>query len=126
MPETKPKTVNEYIESAPKEAQKKLREIRAVIRKATPGATEDMKWRMPSYSYKRILVMFAGYKHHVGFYPTASPIKVFEKDILKLKLKSARGSVQFPLDEPLPLPLIKKMIALRIKESKEEDKKWRS
>jgi len=64
----RPKTVAEYINAAPKEARVKLREMRACIRDAAPGATESLKWGMPSFSYKRILVTFAAHKHHIGFY----------------------------------------------------------
>jgi len=120
----KPKTVTEYIAAAPKEAQKKLRELRKIIRDAAPGAEEGLKWSMPSYSYKRILVCFAGYKNHVGFYPTPSAIKAFAKEIARYK--NAAGSVQFPLDEPLPADLIRRMTEFRVRESKEQDVKWRT
>lgn len=65
----RPKTVTEYINAAPKEARSKLREMRACVRKAAPGATEALKWGMPAYSYRRMLVAFAAHKHHIGFYP---------------------------------------------------------
>ena len=69
---TRPKTINEYIQAAPKETRAKLRQMRACIRAAAPGAQEILKWGMPAFSYKRILVTFAGFKHHIGFYPTPS------------------------------------------------------
>ncbi len=121
---TPPATVAEYISAAPKEAQKKLREMRACIGKAAPGATEGLKWRMPAYSYQRILVTFAAFKHHIGFYPTASVIESFAPQLATYV--TARGTVQFPLDKPLPLALIGKMTAFRVRESIEEDGKWRS
>ncbi|MEK7575400.1 MAG: DUF1801 domain-containing protein [Patescibacteria group bacterium] len=121
---SRPETITEYIAKAPKDAQKKLREMRACIRTATPGATEGIKWGMPSFSYRRILVMFGGFKHHIGFYPTPSPIRKFAKELSKFK--TAKGSIQFPLDKPLPAGLIRKITAFRARESKEEDKKWRS
>jgi uncharacterized protein YdhG (YjbR/CyaY superfamily) len=68
--------------------------------------------------------MFAGFKHHIGFYPTPSAVKAFAKDISGFK--TAKGSIQFPLEKPLPLPLIRKMTAFRIRELKEEDRKWRT
>lgn len=120
---TRPASVGEYIEAAPKEAQKKLREMRACIRKSAPGATEGMKWGMPAFSYKRILVTFAAHKHHIGFYPTPSAVKAFAKELLNFN--TARGSIQFPLEKPLPLPLIRKITAFRVRESLEQDRKWR-
>ena len=121
---TRPTTVPEYIDAAPKEAQKKLRELRAVIRKAAPKAKEGLKWGMPAYSLERILVTFAGFKHHVGFYPTPSAVKAFAKELSKFKQSSA--AIQFPLDKPLPLELIRKITAFRVRESVEQDAKWRT
>jgi len=121
---TKPTTVTEYINAAPKEARQKLREMRATVRAAAPGAAEGLKWSMPAYSYRRILVTFAGFKHHIGFYPTPSAVKAFAKQLSGFK--TAAGSIQFPLDKPLPLDLIRKITAFRVKESVEEDKKWKT
>ncbi len=120
----KPKTVAEYISSAPKEAQKKLREMYTVVRKAAPKAEEGIKWAMPAFSYDSILVMFAAFKKHIGLYPTPSVTKAFAKEFAKYK--TGRGSIQFPLDKALPVALIKKIVAFRVKESKEKDKKWKS
>ena len=124
LKKSKPQTVAGYIAAAPKTAQKKLREMRVTIRKAAPGATESIKWGMPSFSYKRMLVAYAAYQHHIGFYPTPSAVKAFKKDIEKFVW--AKGSVQFPLDKPLPLSLIRKMTLFRVHEAKEKDAKWRS
>jgi uncharacterized protein YdhG (YjbR/CyaY superfamily) len=123
-PKARPKSITEYIHAAPKEAQKKLREVRACIRTSAPGARESLKWGMPAFSYRRILVTFAAFKHHIGFYPTPSAVKAFAKDLAKFA--TARGSIQFPLEKPLPLPLIRKITAFRVRESIEEDKKWRT
>jgi uncharacterized protein YdhG (YjbR/CyaY superfamily) len=120
----KPTTITEYINAAPIEARVKLREMRACIRTAAPGATESMKWGMPAFSSRRILVMFAGFKHHIGFYPTPSAVKAFAKNLSRYK--TAKGSIQFPLEKPLPLPLIRKITAFRVREENEEDGKWRS
>ena len=120
----KPKTITEYIAVAPNDAQKKLHEIRACIRESAPGADESIKWGMPAFSYQRILVMFAGFKHHIGFYPTPSALKAFEKKLAKFK--TAKGSIQFPLDKPLPAALIRKITEFRVRECLEEDGKWRS
>src|SRR3989442_5190561 len=96
----KPKSIAEYIAAAPKEAQEKLCQMRTCIREAAPGAKESLKWGMPAFSYRRILVTFAAFKHHIGFYPTPSAVKAFEKNLSKFK--RARGSIQFPLERPLP------------------------
>lgn len=120
----RPKSVTEYIHAAPKKAQRKLREMRACIRKSAPGAKEGLKWGMPAFSYRRILVMFAAFQQHIGFYPTPSAVKAFAKDLQKFA--TARGSIQFPLEEPLPRPLIRKITAFRVRESLGEDRKWRT
>jgi uncharacterized protein YdhG (YjbR/CyaY superfamily) len=120
----RPKDITEYINAAPKEVQKKLREMRACIRKSAPGATEGLKWGMPAFSYRRILVTFAAHKSHIGFYPTPSAVSAFAKDLSKFV--TAKGSIQFPLGKPLPLPLIRKITAFRVRESIEQDGKWRT
>jgi uncharacterized protein YdhG (YjbR/CyaY superfamily) len=120
----RPTTISEYINSVPKEARKKLREMRACIRAAAPGAKESLKWGMPAFSGRRILVTFAAHKHHIGFYPTPSAVKAFANDLSKFV--TARGSIQFPLAKPLPLALIRKITAFRVRESIEQDKKWRT
>ena len=119
----RPKNITEYINAAPKEAQEKLREMRECIREAAPGATESLKWGKPAFSYQRILVMFAAFKHHIGFYPTPSAVRAFAKDLSQFATSSA--TIRFPLDKPLPLALIRKITAFRVRESIEEDRKWR-
>ncbi len=121
---SRPTTVAEYIDAAPREARQKLRQMRAAVRAAAPGAVESIKWQMPSYSYKRILVIFAAHKHHIGFYPTPSAVKSFSKELSKFN--TAKGSIQFPMEKPLPLPLIRKITAFRVRESVERDGKWKS
>jgi uncharacterized protein YdhG (YjbR/CyaY superfamily) len=79
---------------------------------------------MPAFSYHRILVTFAAFKHHIGFYPTPSAVKAFAKDLSKFP--TADASIQFPLEKPLPLTLIRKITEFRVRESTEEDKKWRA
>jgi len=121
---TSPKSVTEYIDAAPQAARKKLRELRSCIRASAPGATEGLKWGMPAFSYRRILVTFAAFQHHIGFYPTPSAVKAFAQDLEKFA--TAKGSIQFPLEKPLPLPLIRKITAFRVRESLEKDGKWRT
>ncbi len=121
---TKPKDVDEYISGAPKQAQKKLREIRKCIRSAAPGAVESLKYGLPAFSYKRILVIYAAHTKHIGFYPTPPAIRAFSKELKEYA--TAKGSIQFPLEKPLPLPLIKKITEFRVKESVEKNGKWRT
>lgn len=120
----KPETISEYIKAAPREVQQKLREMQACIRAAAPQATEGLKWGMPAFSYKRILVTFAVFRNHIGFYPTPSAVKAFAKNLSKYK--TAEGSIQFPLDKPLPLSLIRNITMFRVRESLEVDRKWKS
>src|SRR6476646_1522683 len=120
----RPASITEYIDAAPKEARKKLREMRACIRASAPGAKESLKWWMPAFSYERILVTFAAHKNHIGFYPTPSAVKAFANELSKFA--TASGSIQFPLEKPLPLPLIRKIAAFRVRESIEKDGKWRT
>jgi len=120
----RPRTVTEYINAFPKGAREKLRQMRACIRASAPGAKESMKWGMPAFSYKRILVTYAAFEHHIGFYPTPSAVTAFAKELSKFS--TAKGSIQFPLEKPLPLSLVRKITAFRVKESVEQDKKWRT
>ena len=100
----KPDSVEEYIESFPKQVQKILKQVRATIKKAAPKAEEKISYGMPYYSLNGRLAYFAGYKRHIGFYPMPGAIAAFKKEITKYKW--AKGSVQFPLDKPLPVSLI--------------------
>jgi uncharacterized protein YdhG (YjbR/CyaY superfamily) len=120
----KPRTVAEYIAAAAPQARPRLRELRKVIRATAPGVREELKWSMPAYSYKRILVMFAAFKNHVSLFPTTSAIRTFKAE-LGQRLTST-GTVQFPLDKPLPLGLLRRIVAFRVKESVEKDGKWRT
>lgn len=121
MRKVKSTNIIEYIESAPRQSTAKLYEIYACIKDEAPDAKEDLKWRMPAFSYKRILVTFAGFGHHIGFYPTPSAVTAFEKSLSKYA--TAKGSIQFPLEKPLPLLLIRKINLFCAKESLAEDKK---
>ena len=116
-------TIEEYINAAPADVQERLWQLHECIKKATPGAVEELKWNMPGYSYQKILVTFAVFKQHIGFYPMESAIKAFAKDLAKYK--TASGSVQFPLDTKLPLSLIRKIVLFRVKESKVGTIKWK-
>ena len=120
----KPTSIEEYIDAAPEPIRERLWQLHETIRAAAPGATEALKWSMPAYSYQKILVTFAVFKNHTGFYPMPSAIKTFAKDLSKYK--TAEGSVQFPHDQKLPLTLIRRIVTFRVKESKEGTIKWKS
>jgi uncharacterized protein YdhG (YjbR/CyaY superfamily) len=118
---TKPKTVDEYIASFPKETQVILEQVRACIVKAAPKAEEIISYGMPGYKLNGPLVYFAGYKGHIGFYATPSGHEAFDKELSKYKM--GKGSVQFPIDEKIPLSLITKIVKFRVKENLEKVKK---
>jgi uncharacterized protein YdhG (YjbR/CyaY superfamily) len=112
-----PTTIDEYIASFPREVQLRLDRIRTVIRKAAPEAEEKISYRIPTFALKGNLVHFGGFKSHVGFYPGASGIANFKTELAAYE--SARGSVQFPFDEPLPVSLIARIVKFRVKENLE-------
>lgn len=109
------KTINQYIKLFPKETREKLNELRLAIKKSAPQAEEKISYQMPTFYLHGNLVHFAGYKNHIGFYPTPSGIKAFAKELKEYQ--SSKGAVQFPLDEKLPLTLIKKIVKYRVKEN---------
>jgi uncharacterized protein YdhG (YjbR/CyaY superfamily) len=109
------RSVDDYIAEFAAETQKVLQEMRSLIAASAPGATETISYAIPTFDLNgRHLVHFAAFKHHVGFYPTSSGIAAF-KDELK-PYKSAKGSVQFPLGEPLPRDLIRRIVEFRVRE----------
>lgn len=118
----KPNTVGKYIASAPKERQKKLREMRAILKKVTPGATEAIKWGVPTLSYKRILYAYNAIKGNISFMPTPPVIRAFKKELKGYA--TSKATIKFPLEKPLPKALITKLAKYRIKESKEKDVRW--
>jgi uncharacterized protein YdhG (YjbR/CyaY superfamily) len=107
--------VDRYIAGFPPETQKALQQMRRTIRKAAPDATEVISYQMPAYKYLGMLVYFAGYEKHIGFYPMPSAIQQFKKELAVFK--NAKGSVQFPLGQPLPLDLVSRMVQFRVQEN---------
>ena len=112
------KTVNEYHSTFPPGTRKKLKDINAAIKKAAPGAEESISYNMPAFKHHGVLVYYAGYKNHIGFYPTGSGITAFEKELSGYK--TSKGTVQFPLEASLPLPLITRIVKFRVKENLEK------
>ncbi|MGN6540279.1 MAG: iron chaperone [Ginsengibacter sp.] len=118
MEKTSFKNVDEYIASFPENLRTLLEEMRTTIKKAAPKAEEVISYQMPAYKHFGILVYFAGHNNHIGFYPTASGIEAFKKELSIYK--GAKGSVQFPLDKPLPSVLITKMVKFKLKENEQK------
>lgn len=112
---TAPKNIDEYIAGFPPDVQKILQKIRTTIQKAAPDAEETISYKMPTFKLNGNLVYFAGFKNHIGFYPIPTGIKKFEKELSVYK--QGRGSVQFPLDKPIPYDLIAKIVKFRVKEN---------
>lgn len=106
--------IDDYIAGFPSDVQEHLNRIRAIIKKVAPDAQEAIKYRIPTFVLHENLVHFAAFKNHIGFYPTSSGIKAFEDELSIYKW--AKGSVQFPLDQPLPLDLIERMVRFRVAE----------
>jgi uncharacterized protein YdhG (YjbR/CyaY superfamily) len=107
--------IEHYISSFPERTQTRLRRMRSLIKSAAPDAIEKISYRMPTFFLNGNLVHFAGYDRHVGFYPTPSAISAFKAELDGYK--SAKGSVQFPLDKPLPEALIRRMVRFRVGEN---------
>jgi uncharacterized protein YdhG (YjbR/CyaY superfamily) len=122
MSKTKPTTVDEYIESAPKEAQKQLRDIRSVLKKVAPDATETLKWGSPVLEQKRILFAYSAHKSHLNFMPTGPALEPFKKQLVKYKTR--KDTIQFPYDKPLPKVLIRKIATYRVKQVRTKDARW--
>ena len=112
--------VDKYIAGFPEDVRLKLEEIRAIIRKNAPDAFEKISYGIPTFDLNGNLVHFAGFKHHVGFYPGAAGIEAFKEEFEKYKW--AKGSVQFPLDKKLPVTLITRIVKYRVKQNLEKKK----
>ncbi|UII29885.1 DUF1801 domain-containing protein [Fulvivirga ulvae] len=111
--------VNKYISGFSSDVQEVLKKIRTVIKDAAPEAEESMAYGMPAYkTHGKPLVYFAGYKNHIGFYATPSGHEEFATDLSKYK--QGKGSVQFPLDQPIPFDLIKRIVEFRVKENSDK------
>jgi len=113
-PRPKFATIDGYIASFPEEVREKLEKLRGVIRAAAPGAEEAIAYGIPTFRLRGNLVHFAAFKDHISFFPTSSPIPVFQKELASYKL--SKGTVQFPLDRPIPFGLVKKIVRFRVKE----------
>ncbi len=115
MKTTTPETIDQYIAAFPPPIRKTLRQIRAAIRQAAPQASETIKYRIPTFTLRGNLVHFAAFENHLGFYPAPSAIAAFRAELAPYK--SAKGSVQFPHTQSLPIPLIRKIVRYRVQET---------
>ncbi len=113
-------TIDEYIATFPENVQDILQELRKVIQEATPEAEEAISYGMPTFKLKGNLVHFAAYEHHIGFYPAPSGIEAFKEELSPYK--GGKGSVQFPLDKPVPLDLVEKIVIFRVGENLKKNK----
>ena len=108
-------TIDEYIEAFPKDVQSILEKMRQTIRRATPEAEEAISYQIPGFKLNGNLVWFAAFKNHIGFYLMKTGIQAFKKELSAYK--GAKGSVQFPLDKPIPYDLVKKIVMFRRREN---------
>ncbi len=108
-------SIDEYIATFPEEIRTILQEIRETIKAAAPDAKEKISYQMPTFDLKGNLVHFAAFKNHIGFYPTPSGIEAFKEELARYQ--GAKGSIRFPLDEPMPLDLITRMVKMRVAEN---------
>lgn len=115
-----PANIDEYIAGFPKDVQKVLKEMRSTINKAAPEAEEKISYAIPTFALKGNLVHFAAYKNHIGFYPAPRGIAAFKNELSKYE--GGKGTVQFPLDKPLPISLITKIVKFRVKDNLERAK----
>jgi uncharacterized protein YdhG (YjbR/CyaY superfamily) len=111
-----PLNIDAYIAAFPSDVQEVLEKVRGTIKKAATDAEEAIKYKIPTFFLDENLVHFAAFKNHIEFYPTPSGIDAFNREVSRYK--SAKGSVQFPIDEPMPLNLIDRIVRFRVKEAK--------
>jgi uncharacterized protein YdhG (YjbR/CyaY superfamily) len=116
-----PESIDDYVERFPKAVQQLLEKMRLTIKKAAPQAKEKISYSMPAFALDGILVWFAAHKSHIGFYPGAAGIASFKKELSAYK--GAKGSVQFPFAEPLPLALVSRIVRFRVKQNLSKKKK---
>lgn len=110
-----PSTIDEYIQRFPPEIQARLTDLRHTIHQAAPSASEKISYQMPAFALNGILVYFAGYKSHIGFYPTGSGIAAFMDKLGGYQ--TSKGTIQFPHDQPLPLDLVREIVLYRVSEN---------
>lgn len=118
------KTIDEYIGTFPEDVRTILNELRHAIKETAPEAEETINYQIPTFTLHGNLVHFAAFQNHIGFYPTPSGIETFKEELSPYK--KAKGSVQFPIDQPLPLALIRRIVEYRVNENIERKQKKKS
>ncbi len=119
MPISNSEKIDKYILEHPPQVQLILNKIRSIIKEVAENAQEKISYGMPTFFLNGILVHFAAYKKHIGFYPTPSGIEEFKSELSNYK--SSKGSVQFPLDKPIPYSLIRQIVEFRVEENKQNN-----
>lgn len=120
IPRQKFETVDEYIRAFPPDIRALLEKMRETIRDAAPGAEETISYGMPAFRLRGILVYFAAFKNHIGFFPTASGVAAFEDELSSYI--HAKGSIRFPIDKPIPYDLVRKIVKFRVEEDQRSTK----
>jgi uncharacterized protein YdhG (YjbR/CyaY superfamily) len=114
-------TIDEYIKTFPTNTQSLLQKMRQIIKEAAPEAVEAISYQMPTFKLNgKNLVHFAAFKNHIGFYPIPSGIEAFKKELSPYK--QGKGSVQFPIDKPIPYDLVEKIVKYRVRENRARDR----
>ena len=114
------KTIDDYIETFPRNIQTILQELRQAIKDAAPEAKEAISYQIPTFKLNGNLVHFAAFKNHIGFFPTPSGIEAFKDELSEYKL--SKGTIRFPLDKPIPFDLVKKIVKYRVQENLSNNK----
>jgi uncharacterized protein YdhG (YjbR/CyaY superfamily) len=115
------KTIDEYIAASPEDIQATLQKLRRVIQAAAPEAQEVISYSMPAFKQNGILVYFAAFKKHIGFFPTSSGVSAFKKELAAYE--TSKGTVRFPLDKPIPYELVARIVKFRVRENPSKKKK---
>ena len=121
MESRKFKTVDEYLSIFPASTKNMLLKMRETIKQAAPKAEEVISYNMPAFKFHGVLVYYAAYKEHIGFYPTASPMRAFKNELRDYK--TSKGAIQFPIEKPIPTALVKKIVKFKMKENQEKAEK---
>ncbi|MCL5949868.1 MAG: DUF1801 domain-containing protein [Candidatus Bathyarchaeota archaeon] len=113
------KTTDEYIASFPQNTQVVLQQVRQAIKEAAPQAQEVISYSMPAFKQNGILVWFAAFKNHIGFFPKVSAMEAFKRELFPYQ--TSKGTIRFPLDEPIPVDLVREIVKFRVKEDKTQN-----
>lgn len=114
----KPENIDEYISGFPQEVRQQLSQLRNAIRDAAPGAEETISYGIPAFRLNGMLVWFAAHSHHIGLYPRGSGIEIFKEELAPFKI--SKGTIQFPIGQPLPLDLIRRIVQFRVAENQQK------